>query len=98
MLCNQNEIFGAESVFQLGNNRKCEGRTEFAREISFFVVLLNFLVFSCCYCIVNQTCVFFTAFFIRPFYKMMLGKPITLMVMESVVSVISKIFCRNDVV
>ena len=27
-----------------------------------------------------------TAFFIRPFYKMMLGKPITLIDMESVVS------------
>ena len=29
---------------------------------------------------------------------MMLGKPITLIDMESVVSVISKTFCRNDVV
>lgn len=30
---------------------------------------------------------YFSAFFIRPFYKMMLGKPITLIDMESVVSI-----------
>lgn len=32
---------------------------------------------------------FSAAFFIRPFYKMMLGKPITLVDMESVVSRVS---------
>lgn len=41
---------------------------------------------------------FSAAFFIRPFYKMMLGKPITLVDMESVVSRVSAICQKSYVI
>lgn len=43
-------------------------------------------------------CLFSAAFFIRPFYKMMLGKPITLVDMESVVSRVSAICQKISVI
>ena len=49
---------------------------------NFLMVTKSFIFFISVYFQSN----FFSAFFIRPFYKMMLAKPITLRDMESVVS------------
>lgn len=49
-------------------------------------VLTKILLYVVLFLWIKVFCVFFEAFFIRPFYKMMLQKPITLQDMESVVS------------